>query len=189
MMGYRNEIQKCVQALKKGKVILYPTDTIWGLGCDATNDNAVKKIYAIKKRSESKAMISLLANYSSLNQHVKDFPNELYDLIVNNTQPTTVIYKNPIGLSPFLLAEDNSAAIRIAKEDFCQQIIIGLGKPIVSTSANISGSSHPIRYSDIDNEILKQVDYIVNLRRDELMKTASKILRINLNGTIDVIRK
>ena len=188
-MNYSSEIKKCVQALKDGKVILYPTDTIWGIGCDATNDMAIKKIYAIKKRPESKAMISLLADYSSLNQHVKEIPNQLQDLIVNNMHPTTVIYNKPTGLSPLLIANDNSAAIRITKEDFCQKLIIGLGKPIVSTSANISGINHPMLFKDIDNAILRQVDYIVNLRRNELMKTVSKIIRVNANGTIDIIRQ
>lgn len=177
------EINKAYEVLKDGGVILYPTDTIWGLGCDATNEEAIIKIYKIKKRSNSKALITLVNNMNML----KKITNNIPEIDITSI-PTTVIYSNISGISKKLLAKDNSAAIRIANDVFCKKIINKLGKPIVSTSANISNNIHPERFSDINDEIKNNVDYIVNLRMSEKMSVPSKIIRINSKGEIINIR-
>ena len=180
----RIELEKCVNILKKGGVILYPTDTIWGIGCDATNSEAIAKIYNIKKRNDSKALISLVANKKQLKEITGDVPN--IDIL---SKPTTVIYPKAIGISHKLLATDGSAAIRITQDHFCQQLVSKLGEAIVSTSANISGLPNPKSFSEISQDILNNVDYIVNLRKDELMINPSTILKINIDGRITKIRK
>ena len=180
----RIELNKCINVLKKGGVILYPTDTIWGIGCDAKNSEAIAKIYNIKKRNDSKALISLVANKKQLKEITGNIPE--IDIL---SKPTTVIYPNAKGISHKLLAIDGSAAIRITQDHFCQQLIRKLGKAIVSTSANISGIPNPKSFSEISQDILSSVDYIVNLRKDELMIKPSTILKINIDGTIIKIRK
>ena len=179
----QTEINKALATLKAGGVILYPTDTIWGLGCDATNSNAIEKIYALKKRQDSKALISLVADKKQLISITGNIPK--FDF---TSKPTTVIYPTSKGLSPNLLAENGSAAIRIVQDNFCQQLIQLLGKAIVSTSANISGNEAPKQFSEISEEIKNNVDYIVNLRQNELMSTPSTILLINEDGSIKKIR-
>ena len=180
----RIELNKCINVLKKGGVILYPTDTIWGIGCDAKNSEAIAKIYNIKKRNDSKALISLVANKKQLKEITGSIPK--IDIL---SKPTTVIYPNAKGISHKLLALDGSAAIRITQDHFCQQLIRKLGKAIVSTSANISGIANPKSFSEISQDILGSVDYIVNLRQDELMIKPSTILKINIDRTIIKIRK
>ncbi len=177
------EINKALATLKAGGVILYPTDTIWGLGCDATNSNAIEKIYALKKRQDSKALISLVADEKQLISTTGKIPD--FDI---TSKPTTVIYPATKGLSPNLLAKNGSAAIRIVQDNFCKQLIQLLGKAIVSTSANISGNEAPKQFSEISEEIKNNVDYIVNLRQNELMSTPSTILLINEDGSIKKIR-
>ncbi len=177
------EINKTIEVLKKGGVILYPTDTIWGIGCDATNSNAISKIFKIKKRKNSKSLISLVANHQQLKNITGYIPN--LDIISN---PTTIIYPSTVTLNKELLARDGSAGIRIVQDNFCQEIIQRLGKPLVSTSANISDSVSPKKFSEISEEIKKNMDYIVNLRKTELMATPSTILRINKDGTNTKIR-
>lgn len=177
------EINKTIEVLKKGGVILYPTDTIWGIGCDATNSNAISKIFKIKKRANSKSLISLVANKRQLENITGFVPN--LDIISN---PTTIIYPSILTLNRKLLARDGSAGIRIVQDNFCQEIIQRLGKPLVSTSANISGSVSPKQFSEISEEIKKNMDYIVDLRKTELMSAPSTILRINKDGTNTKIR-
>ena len=188
MKSIEVEINNCIKVLKSGGVILYPTDTIWGIGCDATNDDAIKKIYKIKNREESKAMITLLANKKSLYQYVKEVPKKIEEILKESIVPTTVIYNNPMKLSKLLLAKDKSAAIRITKDMFCQKLIFKLQKPIVSTSANISKKTHPKHFSDIESSILSSVDYIVNLRQNEYMETESSIIKIDKKGILEIIR-
>ena len=179
----QTELNKAVTILKEGGIILYPTDTIWGLGCDATNAEAVAKIYLIKRRADSKALISLVANKDHLQKHTTANIQE-----AENSLPTTIIYQQVSGLTSNLLGENKSAAIRIVQDDFCKQLIQLFGKAIVSTSANISGAETPKQFSEISNEIKKNVDYIVNLRQNELMSTPSTILMINKDGSIKKIR-
>ncbi len=179
----QTEISNALDTLKAGGIILYPTDTIWGLGCDATNSDAIAKIYAIKRREDSKALISLVADEKQLKNSTGNIPN--FDI---NSKPTTVIYPNAKGISNKLLATNGSAAIRIVQDDFCQQLIQLFGKAIVSTSANISGNISPKQFSEISEEIKNNVDYIVNLRQNELMTTPSTILLINEDGSIKKIR-
>ena len=179
----QTEIEKTIAVLKNGGLILYPTDTIWGIGCDATNTDAVKKIYSIKKRMESKALISLVANATQLKQLSSKIPKEGL-----NENPTTIIYNQVTGLANNLLAPNGSAGIRIAQDEFCKELIKVFGKPIVSTSANISGEHSPINFSEISEEIKNNVDYIVNLRQNEDMQTPSAILHVNSDGSIKKLR-
>ncbi len=177
------EINIALAILKAGGIILYPTDTIWGVGCDATNPKAIAKIYSLKKRQDSKALISLVADKKQL----KNITGIIPDFDITST-PTTLIYPKTKGLSPNLLAENGSAAIRIVQDDFCQQLILLFGKAIVSTSANISEEEAPKQFSEISEEIKNNVDYIVNLRQNELMSTPSTILLINEDASIKKIR-
>ena len=160
------EINKAIEILKKGGLVLYPTDTIWGIGCDATNENAVAKVFELKQRNESKALISLVGNKEQLITLTKQIPKE-----AESDKPTTIIYTNISGLADNLIANDGTVAIRIVKDHFCKQLIQNFGKPIVSTSANISGENTPKQFSEISKEIRKNVDYIVNLRHDEYHHT------------------
>ena len=176
-------IEEAVKTIKNGGVILYPTDTIWGLGCDATNPIAVNKVYNIKQREESKALITLVSDKEMLYKYTNYIPN------FNITeQPTTVIFPYVVGFSKNLLPEDGSAAIRIPKDLFCVQLIQTFGKAIVSTSANISGKESPKQFLDISNDIINNVDYIVNLRKNEKMEKPSTIIKLEQNGKIKKIR-
>jgi len=179
----KTEIDKALATIKQGGIILYPTDTIWGIGCDATNTDAIANIFKLKKRVESKALISLVASKQQLKSITETIPD--LDIISN---PTTIIYPNVKGLAQNLLSENSSAAIRIVKDEFCQKLILSFGKAIVSTSANISGEIAPKQFSEISGEIKKNVDYIVNLRLNELMSTPSSILMINEDTSITKIR-
>ena len=179
----QTEIDKALVVLKQGGTILYPSDTIWGIGCDATNTDAIAKIFKLKKRVDSKALISLVANEQQLKSITKTIPG--LDI---TSSPTTIIYPNIKGLNQNLLAENGSAAIRIVQDIFCQRLIISFGKAIVSTSANISGEMAPKQFSEISIEIKKNVDYIVNLRQNEPMSTPSDILMINEDTSITKIR-
>ena len=186
------EINKAIEVLKAGGVILYPTDTIWGLGCDATNAEAADKIFKIKKREESKSLIILIDNENKLNRYLKDIPPLAYDLIDNTDTPLTIIYPGAKGLAPNIINSDGSIAIRIPlnKDEFCVKLIEKFGKPIVSTSANISGNPAPISFKYIDKSILDEVDYIVNLRQDETGKNKpSAIIKLEMNGEFKIIRK
>lgn len=177
------EISKALDVLKSGGIILYPTDTIWGLGCDATNPDAIQKIYNIKQRKESKALITLVSDKKMLKKLTDSVPDT--DI---TSDPTTVIYQNIEGLSDNLLAEDGTAAIRIVQDDFCKQLIEIFGKAIVSTSANISGKKSPKQFSDITDDIINNADYIVNLRKKERRENSSRIIKIEKNGSITKLR-
>mgnify|MGYP000250168624 CR=1 FL=1 len=183
------EINKTVEILKKGGLILYPTDTVWGIGCDATNEEAVKKIYALKKREDSKALLCLVANDAMLERHIEKVPDLAYDIIDLATKPTTIIYDNPKGIAKNLIAEDNTLAVRVASDKFCKYLITNFKKPIVSTSANISGQPTPRNKNEISSVILKGVDYIVNLHTDQNFGSPSSIIKLSNNGKVKVIRE
>jgi len=180
----QNEINKALEVLKNGGTILYPTDTIWGIGCDARNASAVAKIFDIKKRTESKAMISLVCN----TEMIDDYTNSNQLQILLSDKPTSVIYQNVNSLANNLIAKDKTAAFRISNDKFCHRLVSKFGFPIVSTSANISGKDLPKQFSEIYNEIKNNVDYVVNLRQKEIMDKASEILLINKDGSIKKIR-
>tara|TARA_X000000368_G_C23025366_1_gene709906 strand:- start:957 stop:1502 length:546 start_codon:yes stop_codon:yes gene_type:complete len=178
------EINKSLTTLKAGGIILYPTDTIWGIGCDATNPKAVEKIYTLKRRTESKALISLASNVTMIEKFADNTKLE----IPPSKKPTTIIYKNVTGLAKNLIAQDNTVAFRVPNDEFCHLLITAFGLPIVSTSANISGNKIPKQFSEISKEIRENVDYIVNLRHNELMTTPSTIIKISEDGSIKKIR-
>jgi len=184
------DLQNALDVLKSGGVILYPTDTVWGIGCDATNPEAIEKIYQIKKRAESKSLIVLLDSDHKLDRYIKDVPDVAWEIIEHSTRPTTIIYPEAIFLPKNLVAEDGTIAIRIINEDFCKKLIHKFGKPIVSTSANISGEVTPQCFSEINDSIVKEVDYVVNLRRKEISNPSpSVIIKLELNGEFKFVRK
>ncbi|KAB5486919.1 L-threonylcarbamoyladenylate synthase [Muricauda hadalis] len=183
------EINNCIKVLKEAGLILYPTDTVWGIGCDASDPEAVKKVYALKKRADSKALICLVANQAMLERHVKQVPEVAYDIMDLATKPTTIVFDEPKGVAPNLVAEDNTLAIRVASDKFCQYLINKFGKPIVSTSANISGEPTPKRFKDIAPEILKGVDYVVNLPDENKNPSPSSIIKLSNDGQVKVIRE
>ncbi len=182
------EILNSITSLKQENTILYPTDTVWGIGCDATSEYAVKKVYEIKKRDESKSLIILVDSIEMLQTYIPNIPKSALELIKNATKPTSIIYKNPIGLANNVIADDNSVAIRIVQDEFCQALIKKFGKPIVSTSANISNKPTPTSFSKISSAIKQQVDYIVPLNQEIIQNKSSKIVVIKNDGSIKVIR-
>jgi L-threonylcarbamoyladenylate synthase len=184
------EIKKALEVLKSGGIILYPTDSIWGIGCDATNAEAVKKIYAIKKRAESKSMILLLDNESRLLSYVKEVPEQAWSLIEFAEKPLTIIYDDARNLPADIIADDGSIGIRITKDDFCKNLIGLFRKPIVSTSANISGEKSPATFAEISEEIKNSVDHIVKWRQnDNRPQEASTIIRLKKGGLLQFLRK
>lgn len=179
----------CLKVLKTGGLILYPTDTIWGIGCDPTDEKAIEKIYTLKKRADEKAMIVLVADERDIMQHVAAPDLSLFDYLETTTKPTTVVYDGALGFAVNLVAKDGSVAIRICKEEFCRHLIKRFRKPIVSTSANISGMPFPKSFRDIGVDIKQGVDYIVQHRQnDESSAEPSSLIKWN-NGTITVLRK
>ncbi|MCC7233105.1 MAG: threonylcarbamoyl-AMP synthase [Bacteroidia bacterium] len=189
-MEFQEEIKKCLDVLKNGGLILYPTDTIWGIGCDATNSNAIKKIYRLKNRNDSKSLILLLDTENRLQSYVESVPENAWAMIDFAEKPLTIIYDNGKNLPPEILAGDGSVAIRVTRDPFCSELIRRFRKPLVSTSANISGHPAPGSYLDISDEIKQGVDYVVNLRRMENQaRTASTIIRMKGNGQIEFLRK
>lgn len=187
-MDFTTDIENSLAVLKAGGLILYPTDTIWGIGCDATNPHAVEKIFHLKKRPDNKAMIVLVADERDILQYVAAPDLALFDHLKEVNRPTTVIYEGAIGLADNLVAEDGSIAIRICNEPFCQYLLRRFKKPLVSTSANISGKAVAKIFSDIPGEIREGVDYIVKYRQDDTSAAQpSSIIRWE-NGKISVIR-
>jgi len=176
--------------LSAGGVILYPTDTVWGLGCDATNALAVQKIYTIKQRMESKALIVLLADERDVIRYVAQPDLRVFDYLQQTTRPTTVIYPGAIGLAENLMADDGSIAIRLVQDEFCRHLIKRLRKPIVSTSANISGQPAPATFPDISEKVIEAADYVVHYRRDDLtIRRPSVVVLWNEDGTVKVLRE
>jgi len=183
------EIQNSLSILKQGKTFVYPTDTVWGIGCDATSEKAVETIFNIKQRSESKSLIILVSSFVMLNKYVEVISENVKNILESSKKPTTIIYANPIGLARNVIANDNTVAIRIVKNDFCKSLIEQFGKPIISTSANISEEPTPKSYDEISTHILDSVDYVVNLHREEVNDKSSTILKVAENGEVIVLRK
>lgn len=183
------DIKACLSILEDGGIILYPTDTVWGIGCDATNAVAVHKIFTLKNRIESKAMIVLLEDETSLLHYVEDQSLQVFDYIKGVHKPTTVIYSKGKNLANNLLGEDGSIAIRICKDPFCKSLIKEFGKPIVSTSANISGYPTPMCFNDISLDIIEGVDYVVKYKQDDHeIKQTSAIVKLDAQGHLVIIR-
>jgi L-threonylcarbamoyladenylate synthase len=183
------EIQQCITVLKRGGKILYPTDTIWGIGCDATNFKAVEKIYKLKERSEIKSLIILIADPEEIENYVEEIPEITWDLMKNVEKPLTIIYPNARNLPKNVIGGDNSIAIRVVKNDFCIRLIREFGKPIVSSSANVSGEPAPLVFRHVSDNIKSSVDYVVNLYQDVLQEVKpSRIIRLKENGEFNIIR-
>ncbi len=185
-----DDIKQACEVMSQGGVILYPTDTIWGIGCDATNEEAVRRVYEIKRRIDSKALIVLTDSEPKVEFYVSEVPEIAWQLIEVAVKPLTIIYPDARNLAPNLLAEDGSVAIRITRETFSQRLCQRFRKAIVSTSANVSGEPAPHNFDEISNEIKEAVDYIVETRRDERDKaTPSSIIKLEADGTIKIIRE
>ena len=186
----QEELKKACEVLRQGGLILYPTDTVWGIGCDATNEEAVRKVYALKQREDSKAMLVLVDNAVKVDFYVKDVPPVAWDLLEVATNPLTIIYSNARNLAPNLLAEDGSVGIRVTAEEFSQQLCFRFRKAIVSTSANISGEPSPRNFDEISELVKQGVDYLVNYRqKDKSKHKPSSIIKLDEKGTIEIIRK
>lgn len=183
------DVAAAVQTVKAGGVILYPTDTIWGLGCDATNPEAVARVYAIKQRVDSKALICLLGSEASLGLYVADVPEVAYDLIELSTRPLTIIYDNARNLAPNLVAADGSVGIRVSREEFSQTLCMRCKRALVSTSANVSGQPAPTCFKDIPRELIEAVDYVCTSRRDEKSEgRPSSIMKLSASNEVKIIR-
>lgn len=188
-MNLNAEIENSLKVLESGGTLLYPTDTVWGLGCDATNTKAVEKIYKIKIRTEAKSLIVLLDDFEKLYTYIEKVPDITADLLASITNPVTIIYSNAKKLASNVVASDGTIAIRIVKDDFCKELIRQYGKPIVSTSANISGHEAPAVFSQIGDEIKNAVDYIVKYKQDYFNRSKpSTIIRLRDDGMYTIIR-
>ena len=185
----KEDIQNCLNTLREGGIILYPTDTVWGIGCDASNPQAIQKIFDLKGRTSSKALITLVCSEVMLERTVLNMPEIAWDLIESANRPLTLIYDEVKGIAPNAIAEDGSCGIRLAKDTFCQQLIQRLDKPIISTSANVSGEETPKDFRSISDTILKGVDFVVNYRQNEAKcQKSSNIIKLKNNGEIKIIR-
>lgn len=186
-MLIQNDIKECIAALNNGGLILYPTDTVWGIGCDPTNEEAVSKVYALKNRNEQKSMIILLADEKDILNYTDQ--DRIFDYIKGVSKPVTVIYSRAKNLASNLVNADGTIGIRIVKDDFCQRLITEFGKPLVSTSSNVSGYPAPAVFTDIDIKIKSGVDYIVQHRQDDLTpSTPSTVIKLNEDGSYNIIR-
>jgi len=184
------DIKAALEVLQKGGVILYPTDTIWGIGCDACNEAAVKRIYDIKNRIDSKSMLVLMENTALIDRYVSDVPEIAFDLMELAVKPLTIIFDGAHGLASNLVAEDGSIGIRITSEAFSSELIRRFKRPIVSTSANISGSPSPACFDEIDQQIIDSVDYVVKYRQDDTQKAVpSSIIKLGSGGEVKIIRE
>jgi len=186
---FQEDLKKSLEILINGGVILYPTDTVWGLGCDATNPEAVAKIYSIKKREDNKSMLVLLNNPGRIVAYVKEVPEIAWELIDAAVRPITIIYPGAKNLAKNLVAEDGSIGIRITGDEFCSELLKRFGKPLVSSSANISGEKTPSIFDEISDEIKRAVDYIIKWRQDDISKTQpSSIIKLGEGGLFKIIR-
>ena len=182
------EVEKAFQIISKGGIIVYPTETVWGIGCDSMNNTAIKNIYKIKNRESNNPMLCIVNNMTMVREYIKDIPEDIEKIIINTSKPTTIIYNNSKNISDLLLGDNRSIGLRITSNKFCQKLISKLGRPLVSTSANISGKKATSFFKEIDTKILKEVDYVVNLQSDNDSNMASSIIKINIDGTITKIR-
>lgn len=189
-VDFREDINKAVEVLRNGGVILYPTDTIWGIGCDATNAEAVKRVYEIKQRADSKSMLVLMENPNFIQSYIDEMPEVAWDLLEVADKPMTIIYPAAKNLAPNLVAEDGSIGIRITAEKFTQNLIRKFRKPIVSTSANISGEKSPSFFDEVSDAVKVAVDYIVEYRQDDMTPASpSSIMKLGVGGQIQILRK
>jgi L-threonylcarbamoyladenylate synthase len=188
-MDINTEVHNAFEVIKNGGIILYPTDTVWGIGCDATNPEAIAKIYALKQREDSKSMIVLMNGDKMMYNVFSAIPDLAWDLWELSEKPTTLILDNPRNIAENLIAADKTLGVRIIKEPFCFKLLERMKKPIVSTSANISGMETPKTFKEISPEIIKGVDYVVNLQRDKVCKNPSTIIKLSLDNQVKVIRK
>lgn len=188
-MNFENDIISCLEVLQSGGLILYPTDTIWGIGCDATNEQAVDKIYKLKSRSDKKSMIILVSDEKTIFNYAEAPSNNTLEYLSLAKKPTTVIYEGAKNIAQNLVSSDGTIAIRIVKEDFCKELIDQFKKPIVSTSANLSGAPSPKNFNDIPAQIKNGVDYLVQHRQDDIMNSQpSSIIKLGKDGKIEVLR-
>ncbi len=182
-------MNKAIEVLKNGGTVLYPTDTIWGIGCDATNEDACQAILKIKERPKNKSFVLLVDGFPMLERYIPEFQEVCYDLADLATKPLTIIYPNAKGLAPSVLAKDGSVGIRITKDPICLKLIRSIRKPLVSTSANISGEPNPTCFDEVNGKIIKGVDAVVEERQNERMTTPSQIIKVDLDGKVTIIRK
>jgi L-threonylcarbamoyladenylate synthase len=190
MIDFENDVTASLDALRKGGVILYPTDTIWGIGCDATDEAAVKRIFTLKQRPEQKSLVILMADVRDLLKYVANPHPDIADIIAGFDRPTTVIYEGALYLAPSVINEDGTVAIRIVQEPFCRHLIKRLRRPLVSTSANVSGQPSPASFADISPAIKSGVDYAVNYRQNDLTPSRpSRIIKMGKDGSVQVIRE
>jgi L-threonylcarbamoyladenylate synthase len=189
-MTFDEDIKESLITLREGGVILYPTDTIWGLGCDPSNDAAINRIFKIKSRVENKSLIILVDGLPMIERYVTEIPEIVYELAEVSDTPLTIIYPKGKNLAAGVCGEDDSVAIRICHDEFCRELISRFRKPIVSTSANLSGNASPANFSEIEKNVIEKVDYVVKYRQNDRSKSnASPVIKINHNGTIKIIRK
>jgi L-threonylcarbamoyladenylate synthase len=188
-MDINNEVVNAFEIIQQGGIILYPTDTVWGIGCDATNSEAIAKIYKLKQRAETQSMICLMNGEKMMYNVFKDIPEVAWQIIDLSEKPTTLILDNPRNVATNIIAADNTLGIRIVKEPFCFKLMERMKKPLVSTSANISGQPTPIGFKDISPEIINGVDYVVNLNRDKIGGKPSTIIKLTIDSQVKVIRK
>ncbi|MBS1773350.1 MAG: threonylcarbamoyl-AMP synthase [Bacteroidetes bacterium] len=189
MIDFEIDIKECIKALDSGGTILYPTDTIWGIGCDALNEEAIEKIYNIKQRPKDKSFIILLAESKDVLQYVAAPPPDIIAMVDAFEKPTTVIYEGAVDLPDMLTAEDGSIAIRVTDDPFCKALIKRLRKPLVSTSANLSGQPSPATFNDVTDSIKQSVDYVVQYRQDDMVaRQPSSLVKIDDDGEIKVLR-
>ena len=184
-----HEVHKAYEIIKEGGIILYPTDTVWGIGCDATNPTAVAKIYKLKKRAETQSMIVLMNGEKMIYNVFKDIPEVAWQIIDLSENPTTLVLDKPRNIAANLIAPDQTLGIRIVKEPFCFKLLEKMKKPLVSTSANISGQPTPKSFKEISPEIIKGVDYVVNLHHDKIAGKPSTIIKLSLDNQVKIIRK
>lgn len=188
-IDFRADLDEALKTLKRGGIILYPTDTVWGIGCDATNAEAVAKIYALKQRADAKSMLVLVDSIPALERIIPDIPEVAYDLVELATKPLTIIYDKASGVAPALIAEDGSLGVRLTQEAFSSALCRALRRPLVSTSANISGEPTPLRFSAISQEIIDGVDYVVGYRQNDAQNSPpSQIIKLGSNGEVKIIR-
>lgn len=188
-IDFRADLDEALKTLKQGGIILYPTDTVWGIGCDASNAEAVAKIYALKQRADAKSMLVLVDSIPALERIIPDIPEVAYDLVELATKPLTIIYDKASGVAPALIAEDGSLGVRLTQEAFSSALCRALRRPLVSTSANISGEPTPLRFSAISQEIIDGVNYVVGYRQSDAQNSPpSQIIKLGSNGEVKIIR-
>jgi len=186
---FAEDVKLAVDTMRRGGTIIYPTDTVWGIGCDATNSEAVKRVFRIKQRADSKALISLVGSEAMLERWVRDIPDVAWQLLEVAVHPLTIVFDSPVGLAPEMLAPDGSAGIRLTREAFSAELCRRLGHPVVSTSVNISGSSPAVHFHDIPEELLEAVDYVAYTRRSDMSAaTPSNVIKLSATGVVKVLR-